>query len=470
MVFASSIFLFIFFPIFLSIYFLCYKNIKIQNLVTFIMSLIFYAWGGISSLLLLLFSIVVNFLIGILLDKSRGGKRKKYLIIAIVFNLGILGFFKYFNFIVANLLMLFGKSASDYNLPVIVLPIGISFFTFQILSYIIDLYWKNIKAQTNIIHLGLYIMLFPQLIAGPIVRYIDIENELLNRRSSADDILYGTQRFIIGLAKKVIIANTLGEVSSKIFTGLGYQNTLLSWMGAIAYTFQIFYDFSAYSDMSIGIGRIIGFHFNENFNYPYISKTVKEFWRRWHISLSSWFRDYVYIPLGGNRSTTLKTYRNLTIVFFLTGLWHGANWTFIIWGIWHGCFLILERITGLGSKINFPRWIMHIYTMLVVIVGWVLFNSSSISNALVYLKAMFQINFSTNINLLWQYVDSRYILCMVLGFVFSVPWLQNNLGKFWTKNSFAVQSVKNILLIVLYVITISFLAGAGFNPFIYFQF
>lgn len=470
MVFASSIFLFIFFPIFLCIYYLCGKNIKLQNFVTFIMSLIFYAWGGLSSLLLLLFSIVINFLVGILLHKSEGWLRKFYLILAIIFNLGILGFFKYFNFFTLNILTVFGKSATEYNLPVVVLPIGISFFTFQILSYIIDLYRKNVQVQRNFIYLGLYVMLFPQLIAGPIVRYIDIENEILNRHASVEDITCGMHRFIVGLAKKVIIANTLGEVSSKIFSGLGYQNTLLSWIGAIAYTFQIFYDFSAYSDMSIGIGRMIGFHFNENFNYPYISCSVKEFWRRWHISLSSWFRDYVYIPLGGNRGTTLQTYRNLIIVFFLTGLWHGANWTFIVWGLWHGCFLIFERLTGFGSKINLPKWLMHIYTMLVVIIGWVLFNSTSLSTALPYLKAMFQINFSTNIHMLWQYVDSRYILCAVFGFIFSVPWQKSPLEKLCSKDSLAFHSIKSILLIALYVVTISFLMGAGFNPFIYFQF
>lgn len=470
MVFASSIFLFIFFPIFLCIYFMCGKNIKLQNFATFTMSLIFYAWGGISSLLLLLFSITVNFFVGLLLDKSEGAQRKGYLILAIIFNLGILGYFKYFNFIVSNLLMIFGKSASTYNLPVIALPIGISFFTFQILSYIIDLYRKNVQVQRNFIYLGLYVMLFPQLIAGPIVRYIDIESQILDRHPSSEDITCGMERFIIGLGKKVIIANTLGEVSSKIFAGLGCQNTILSWIGAIAYTFQIFYDFSAYSDMSIGIGRMIGFHFNENFNYPYISCSVKEFWRRWHISLSSWFRDYVYIPLGGNRGTTLQTYRNLIIVFFLTGLWHGANWTFILWGLWHGCFLILERVTGLGTKISFPKWLMHIYTMVVVVIGWVLFNSASLSDAITYLRAMFQIDLSTNINMLWQYVDSRYILCVILGFIFSIPWQQSHLGKLWNKDCFAVRSVKNVLLIALYVVTISFLMGAGFNPFIYFQF
>lgn len=469
MVFASSVFLFIFFPLFLLMYYLFNGRIKLQNAVVFIMSLIFYAWGGIASLILILISICVNWVLGIAVDSSEGRRKKLFMILAVVYNLGILGYYKYFNFVISNILTLSRHTQLISGLPKISLPIGISFFTFQILSYVVDLYLGKVQVQKNIINLGLYVMLFPQLIAGPIVRYSDIEAEISNRSYSADDIRNGLIRFIVGLAKKVIIANTLGELSANIFAGDGYGNVVISWIGALAYTLQIYYDFSGYSDMSIGIGRMIGFHFDENFNYPYISGSVKEFWRRWHISLSSWFRDYVYIPLGGSRKGTFKTYRNLAIIFFLTGLWHGADWTFIIWGLWHGIFLIIERIAGdVFNKI--PKVIRHIYTLLVVIIGWIFFNAESLSAAINYFRAMLGMNVKTNLHLLWQFVDTRYILCMILGIIFAFP-IKNVLDQKPVVKHFKQNIVlTDITFIVFYIIIISFMMGSGFNPFIYFQF
>ena len=336
MLFTTPIFLFIFLPLTLFLYFIVEK--KNKNLVLFIMSIIFYSWGGAKYLILILTLIVINYFSGIYIDKQKENKKNKKIIFiaTILIDIGVLVFFKYLNFFLSNLIRALGLINIDIeekiHLANIALPIGISFFTFQILSYIIDVYKGNVKVQRNIINFGLYIMLFPQLIAGPIVRYIDIEKQLDERKVTYEKFYSGIKRFIIGFAKKVLLSNLTGYVADLIFNNSVYHsNMIFAWIGAICYALQIYHDFSGYSDMAIGLGKMFGFDFLENFNYPYISKSIKEFWRRWHISLSGWFRDYVYIPLGGNRKGKLKTYRNLLIVFFITGFWHGASWNFIVW-------------------------------------------------------------------------------------------------------------------------------------------
>lgn len=337
MVFTSAIFIFMFLPITLLGYYLVPKNFK--NIWLFFVSIIFYSWSGVYYAILFLFSAYMNYLFGIWMERTN--KRKKVLVISLFWNLGLLGFFKYFTFILFNIQRFIQIFISGFTMkiPQITLPVGISFFTFQIMSYVIDLYRKEIKVQRKFSNLGLYILLFPQLIAGPIVRYIDVEKEINNRYVNIDIFDYGVRRFILGFSKKILIANTMGIWADNVFnTPWDKMSSPLAWLGIFGYGMQIFFDFSAYSDMAIGLGKMFGFHFLENFEYPYISKSIQEFWRRWHMSLSQWFRDYLYIPLGGNRKGLKRTYINLIIVFFCTGLWHGAAWNFIFWGLFHGVF------------------------------------------------------------------------------------------------------------------------------------
>ena len=396
MVFASAIFLFLFLPITIIGYFLIKP--KYKNFWLFIMSLVFYAWGGLIYAILFIFSAYINFLFGIWMEKDRE-RKKLILFLSIVWNLGILAYFKYSSFILLNLQVIIQIFIPNFKINIVhvPLPIGISFFTFQIMTYVIDLYREEIKVQKKFINLGLYIMLFPQLIAGPIVRYIDIEKEINNRKVDIDLIDEGIKRFILGLGKKIFIANIMGTWADTVFNmSLEKINTPLAWLGIFGYTMQIFFDFSAYSDMAIGLGKIFGFHFLENFNYPYISRNIQEFWRRWHISLSQWFKDYLYIPLGGNRKGKIRTYINLLIVFFLTGLWHGSSWNFIFWGIFHGVFLIIERL-GLKKVLEkTPKILQHLYTMIIVIIGWVFFRADNFIFALKYLKILFIPNFIHN--------------------------------------------------------------------------
>ena len=340
MVFSSAIFLWLFLPITLLVYYLAPRRLK--NFFLLLASLTFYSWGEPKYIFLMMLSIVVNYFLGLIIDKLNNQLKCCIFVVAILFNIGILMVFKYGAFVIENANLVFG---SELRIPQIALPIGISFYTFQVLSYIIDLYRGEIKVQKNILNLALYITLFPQLIAGPIVRYIDIEKEIEDRAISICGIKEGIYRFIIGLSKKVLIADRVAVISDEAFALVSPPCTL-AWIGIIAYAIQIYYDFSGYSDMAIGLGKMLGFNFNENFNYPYFSKSIKEFWRRWHISLSTWFRDYVYIPLGGSRCGSIRASFNLIIVFFLTGFWHGASWNFIIWGLYYAFFLILERYCG----------------------------------------------------------------------------------------------------------------------------
>ena len=472
MVFASAIFLFLFLPITIIGYFLIKP--KYKNFWLFIMSLVFYAWGGLIYAILFIFSAYINFLFGIWMEKDRE-RKKLILFLSIVWNLGILAYFKYSSFILLNLQVIIQIFIPNFKINIVhvPLPIGISFFTFQIMTYVIDLYREEIKVQKKFINLGLYIMLFPQLIAGPIVRYIDIEKEINNRKVDIDLIDEGIKRFILGLGKKIFIANIMGTWADTVFNmSLEKINTPLAWLGIFGYTMQIFFDFSAYSDMAIGLGKIFGFHFLENFNYPYISRNIQEFWRRWHISLSQWFKDYLYIPLGGNRKGKIRTYINLLIVFFLTGLWHGSSWNFIFWGIFHGVFLIIERL-GLKKVLEkTPKILQHLYTMIIVIIGWVFFRADNFIFALKYLKILFIPNFIHMESFLVE-LENLKLFIAVCAIIFStpiVPKLKNILLNNIFKNKFYYEIFRNFIYIIFFLLSVIFLAGSNCNPFIYFHF
>ncbi|MGN1157373.1 MAG: MBOAT family O-acyltransferase [Agathobacter sp.] len=419
-------------------------------------------------------NIIANYIGAMLISKIEGGVwRKICLVITICVNLGVLFYFKYFNFVVDSFNRIFDSSI---NIVEVVLPIGISFFTFQGLSYVIDVYRKKVPVQKNPLKVALYIVLFPQLIAGPIVRYIDIEREIDSRKVSLDDFTCGIKRFIIGLAKKAILANTLAVTADSIWAAGVDQNTVaIAWVGSIAYTLQIFFDFSGYSDMAIGLGRMFGFHFLENFNLPYISKSITEFWRRWHISLSSWFRDYVYIPLGGNRK---RVYLNLAIVFLLTGIWHGAAWQFILWGMVHGVFILIERIFK-KNEITL-KWLPkpvagilgHIYTLFVVNSAWILFRAPGTHAAIDYFGTMFGVGLGSTPGVnVWWYLDYWTIFIMVVAIFFSTS-IPTKIGACLTAkvNENVLQTVKYICLFGLLIFSMLRIVSGTYNPFIYFQF
>lgn len=461
MVFSTPIFLFLFLPAVLVLnYIIPKKYIAAKNVVLLIASLFFYAWGEPKNVLLMLLSIAVNYVCGLLLGKfdSDEKKRKVVLWASVVFNLGLLFFFKYFNFVTGGLF------------PVIKLPIGISFFTFQIMSYTIDVYRRSVEPQKNLVKLALYISLFPQLIAGPIVRYIDVEKQLTYRECTAEKTARGMIRFSMGLAKKVIVSNTVAAICDGIFGSTNTVPAFTAWVGVICYALQIYFDFSGYSDMAIGMGHMLGFDFLENFNYPYVSCSVQEFWRRWHISLSSWFRDYLYIPLGGNRRGKVRTYINLIIVFACTGLWHGASFSFIVWGLWHGLFLVIERLGFKKVLDKLPKFIGWIYTMLVVLVGWVFFRADTLSAAMKYLGEMF--SFSGGVANGMAQFDNLSFIITVIAIVLCTPVYQFLKGKLektegGKKAAFVIGAV---LATGLFILSVIFLTGSGYNPFIYFRF
>ncbi|PFI18598.1 MBOAT family O-acyltransferase [Bacillus cereus] len=464
MVFSNLVFLCLFLPAVLLIYYAVRKELR--NVVLLFFSLVFYAWGEPIYVFLMLFSIFVNYWFGILLGNSRftNGQRKILLTLAIVMNTAILGYFKYANFLVDNINAIFHTNIILEKIP---LPIGISFFTFHAMSYIIDIYKKKVDAQRNIFDLALYFTVFPQLVAGPIVRYNTISHQLHQRTVDAEKFSEGIRRFIIGLGKKVLIANQLGAIADEIFAmNPSDMSVSLAWMGAIAYTLQIYFDFSGYSDMAIGLGKMFGFDFLENFNYPYISKSISEFWRRWHISLGSWFRDYVYIPLGGNRVTTWKVYRNLFIVWGLTGFWHGASWTFMIWGIYYGILIALEKagFENLLQKLWSP--LQHIYVMFLVIIGWVFFRADNFSYCFEFLKSMFGFNGPlTDINSYFYIMNYWGVFLLAIITAAPVfPWLQKMLS---TKRLAILSPVYYLSILVIVLV---FLTNATYNPFIYFRF
>ena len=463
MVFSSFTFLFIFLPLVLLTYFFAKKR-KYRNIILLIFSLIFYAWGEPIYVLLMILSIVVNYFIALKIDRLKNGK-KKLMIIDIIFNLAIIGFFKYGNFVIQNINGIFNCNIAEIKLG---LPIGISFYTFQVLSYVIDVYKKTVPAQKSIINLGMYVTLFPQ--SGPIVRYETVAEEIENRKENFTEIVEGLKRFFIGLGKKVLIANQMALIADTIYGGnIETAGTITLWIVAISYTLQIYFDFSGYSDMAIGLGKMFGFHFLENFNYPYIAQSITDFWRRWHISLSTWFRDYVYIPLGGNRVSKIKWLRNILIVWLLTGLWHGASWNFILWGIYYGVILIIEKIF-LGKYIEkLPRFFRHIYTLFFVVIGWVIFRIEDFSQMGIVLQKMFVWTKSGILdNIILNYDIFASLPYIIIGIIGSIPVFAK--VKESTKSRVTYSVISTIWCLVIFIISICFLLTATYNPFIYFRF
>ena len=466
MLFSSMTFVYMFLPIVCLIY-LCSKK-ELHNGILLAASILFYAWGEPRYLAIMFLTIIVNYLGAIAVEKWEKHK-KLSLILTVIVNLGFLAYFKYFNFVIDNINHIFSL---DIKLVEVILPLGISFYTFQAMSYLIDVYRGECKAQKDFYKLALYICLFPQLIAGPIVKYHDIEEQIDSREVNFDKVQYGVKRFIIGLSKKMLIANTMGAIADKIFIQSPDTFTpVVAWLGAVAYSFQLFFDFSGYSDMAIGLGAIFGFKFMENFNYPYISKSITEFWRRWHISLSTWFKQYLYIPLGGSKCGLRRTCINLGIVFFLTGLWHGASWTFIVWGVWNGFFIILEKITGWhkeaqGFLINFTK---HLYAIFVFVTGWVLFRSEDLGYAFKYLKNMFGlVNVHDISYAMPYYVDTYEVIMFVAAIVCSIPIFQNILNV--NKENKLLYGAVNLWLLFLFLLSSATIAASTYNPFIYFRF
>lgn len=484
MVFSSFVFLLAFLLIVLFLHYICPG--RGRNVVLLVASLIFYAWGEPVYVLIMLFSTVFDYTNGLLIEhfqkKSCPGKAKVVLIIDLCGNLGILGFFKYADFFIGNLNTITGAGLSLLH---IALPIGISFYTFQTMSYTIDVYRKVVPAQRNILDFATYVTLFPQLIAGPIVQYKTVAKDLANRKVSLEDFSEGAFRFSVGLAKKVLLANQIGSLWDTI-SQLNQMSAATAWLGAIAYSFQIYFDFSGYSDMAIGLGRMFGFHFLENFNFPYMSKTITEFWRRWHISLSSWFREYVYIPLGGNRKGMKRQLFNIMVVWMLTGLWHGANWNFVMWGVYYGILLMIEKLFLLKWLDKAPAWIGHIYSMFLVIIGWTIFAQTDMSQLIVYLKAMFGIGVRGVDSDFLYFLSTNAVLlaALVLCSIDHRIWLKKLFAKgvkekkAWNDGNIydiGVDSVrytvaKSVIMLVLLVLAFAFLVGDSYNPFLYFRF
>lgn len=462
MVFSSIYFLWWFLPIVLVILLLIDK--KYQNIFLFLASIFFYAWGEPEAVLVLLVSIIINFFLVRLMDKSTR-LRKAFLIGIICLNIGILFHYKYAEFVLNEVLKM------NVDIGNRLLPIGISFYTFQILSYAIEVYWGNAGSLTNFFEMGLYVSFFPKVSQGPIEKYTDFVGQLHNRLITYDKMYDGIKRFIIGLGKKVLVANVLGEVTDAIFAVTADQlSTSVAWLGALSYTVQIYYDFSGYSDMAIGLGKMMGFEFKENFNYPYMATSVKDFWRKWHISLSSWFRDYIYIPLGGNRKGNFRTCANLMIVFVVTGIWHGANWTFWLWGIWHGIMQIGEKCLW-GKYLKKIKWVNILYTDLIVLLGWVLFRADSVEYAFAYIKNMFVYRSALPNYTIADYMDSKVFVVLIFGVVFA-GLAQNCMEKYREKlkNSLVVEIGKVLLLLVVFLLCLMSIASGAYNPFIYFKF
>lgn len=468
MVFSSIVFLFTFLPITLILYYISPR--KMKNIVLLLISLIFYAWGEPVYVFLMMFTTVFDYLIGLLINKYRRNKikSKRIFIFAVLVNLGILGFFKYYGFVIENINSVFSLNIGYNQLP---LPIGISFYTFQTLSYVIDVYLDKVKVQKSLISFGLYVTMFPQLVAGPIVRYTDIDYQLKHRTHSMNKFGEGVDRFIQGLSKKVLLANNIGM----IFTSIQQYDTseisvLTAWLAIAAYTLQLYFDFSGYSDMAIGLGKMLGFDFIENFNYPYISKSVTEFWRRWHISLGSWFREYVYIPLGGNRCSTIFQLRNLCIVWFLTGLWHGADWNFILWGLYYGLILIIEKFLLKDILEKMPGFIQHIYTMVLVMIGWTFFGIESIQKSLEYIKVMFFLNGNKIIDSTFIYYLHTNLILLIILILCSTPIVNKVFKKIIQNGKMEGVTLAVTVQFVLLFLSIAYLVNETYNPFLYFRF
>ncbi len=468
MVFSSLTFLCIFLPVVLALYYLL-PTLRIRNILLIAVSLLFYAYGEPVYVLLMIASIIINYIFGRLLGTENKKKRQWILAIAVVINIGLLVVFKYLDMMVQTVNQL---SGSEIPLVGLALPIGISFFTFQALSYVIDVYRREVEPQKNLWNVMLYISFFPQLIAGPIVKYHDIQEQIDNRNTDVKEIAEGLRRFIIGLSKKVLISNTMAVTADALFAaGAGELNILSAWIAAIAYMLQIYFDFSGYSDMAIGLGHMFGFRFLENFRYPYISANMQEFWRRWHISLSTWFKEYLYIPLGGNRKGKARTCLNKMIVFFSTGLWHGANWTFVLWGLWHGVFLLFEQVCPVKKL---PKVLAHIYALLVVCVGFVMFRADTFGQGMFMIGTMFGgWEFSSvQMAIVWEQLTPIFLVTLVVAVFGSAPLIpkaaeaclvRENLRKPATYFSY----MASFVLLILCMLSLS---SGTYNPFIYFRF
>ncbi|MGN1012683.1 MAG: MBOAT family O-acyltransferase [Clostridia bacterium] len=463
MVFSSLTFLFYFLSIVLIIYYIVPK--KIRNVVLFISSLLFYFYGEPKFGILMIISIFLTYVHGILIDKYPQHK-KKFLISSVIISVGLLIIFKYTDFIISNINMISKGNIEMLNLR---LPIGISFYTFQMISYIIDVYKGEAKVQKSFLKLATYVALFPQLIAGPIVRYTTIEKELDYREYNFKNFSNGVRRFIIGLSKKILIANVLADAINS-FNASSEKTVLFYWIYAIATTLQIYFDFSGYSDMAIGLGKMLGFSFPENFNYPYISSSVTEFWRRWHITLSTWFKDYVYIPLGGNRVSKIKWLRNILIVWFLTGLWHGAAWNFILWGVLYGILLIIEKLGLLKILNKIPKAISRIYVLFVTIIGFIIFSGNNIEEIFENIGGIFGIGTTGLINKESIYCLFNYLSVIIIGIIGATPIIKNVINNIKKKNCKIINTLEPIVLGVLLIVCVSYLVDGSFNPFLYFRF
>ena len=457
MVFSSIMFLFIFLPTLIIYYAVPFK---FKNFIIIILSLIFYSWGEPRYFFIMIFSIIIDFILAIIIENNRKNLLlcKLMVVVSIVFNIGLLFFFKYYNFFIDNINFVFGTNLENINLT---LPLGISFFVFQTLSYTIDIYRNKVAAERNLINFAAFVVLFPQLIAGPIVRYTDINEGLKYRTITFLNIQDGIRMFILGLAKKVLIANNIGALWTTVESiGFSRISSPLAWLSIMSFGLQIYFDFSGYSFMAIGLGKMLGFEFPPNFNYPYISRSVTEFWRRWHMTLGLWFKEYLYIPLGGSRCSKAKMCLNLFIVWFVTGFWHGANWNFILWGLFFFVFLIIEKF-GLNKFLEKYKILSHLYLLVVVLIGWTLFAIIETAQ----LKTFFIKLFSFNLGIDWVYYLRNYSVIFILGIIFSTPIL-NGFYKKITKNIY----LDTLVSMVLLILCIAYLVDASYNPFLYFRF
>ncbi|ETT58985.1 alginate O-acetyltransferase [Paenibacillus sp. FSL R7-277] len=468
MVFSSLIFVFLFLPVTLLIYYI--SPMRIRNAVLLAASLIFYAWGEPVYIFLMIFSAVFDYVNGVLIDRyrHRKGIARGVLILSMIGSLGILGFFKYAGFVFDNINSLFNLHLQAADLP---LPVGISFYTFQTMSYIIDVYRRKVPVQKNLIAFGAYVTMFPQLVAGPIVKYEDIAGQLAKRTVTLERFGEGAELFIRGLAKKVLLANNIGLLWTSVkVVPAGELSVLSAWLGIVAFTFQIYFDFSGYSDMARGLGRMFGFEFMKNFDYPYISRSITEFWRRWHISLGAWFREYIYIPLGGNRVGMLKQLRNLAVVWFITGLWHGASWNFIIWGLYFGLFVTLEKLILLKQLQRLPVFVSHVYTLMIVIIGWVFFEFEQLPAALTFIGTMFGAGthgFADNRAL---YDLSGNALLLLILTVCATPLPGKALARIRTRFARSGTIATLVIYCIFIVASTAYLVNATYNPFLYFRF
>ena len=454
MVFSSTVFLFLFLPLVIMIYYNPFvKGRKFKNLFLLLASLFFYAWGEPVYVFLMLISILVTWILAFFL---RGRYKKVVLTVGIVYHVGVLFIFKYLTFLTSQLGLILNQ---DFSYIKIALPIGISFFTFQLMSYFLDVYKGEAKPQENIFNLGLYVSLFPQLIAGPIVRYNEIEEQINTRVESIENVSVGMKRFIYGLSKKLLLADYLSAIADSSFTRIGDQTVVMAWFGILAYSLQIYFDFSGYSDMAIGLGKMFGFEFAENFNYPYISKSIVEFWRRWHISLSRWFRDYVYIFLGGGYGKPLKVAFNLAVVWILTGIWHGANWTFLVWGILYYLLIVIEKFTGIIDKMGkFSR----VYTLVAVMLCWVVFRANNLGEAFLYIENMFGINVGNSYSLSAIKDEIGYAVILLASVIGCTPLVKRIFDKF--------AAMEGIWILLIFALSLIKATSSSYSPFIYFNF